>query len=89
MDPKRWDCAIEIQVGRTPQFRVIGDTLTAAAWLVANPRVTHWRVRGGRAHLAARRACLAVLDGDHPPEFARLAFIQAAVEAEIAVRVLT
>ncbi len=76
MDPKRWDKAVEIELGRTGQIRRVTSTQEAAEILL-----TKWPIKGGRMHLAARLACLDVLEGVQPPEYAREAFIAAADEA--------
>lgn len=81
MDAKRWDRAVEIELGKTGRYRVVTNTLTAAEILL-----NEWPVEGGLALLAARYACLDVLEGNQPPEYAKLAFIKAAEEAGLFVR---
>lgn len=45
-----------------------------------------WPTKGGPAHLQARMACLAAMEGTVSPGEARLAFTDAAAEAGILVR---
>lgn len=82
MDPKPWGKAVEIELGKPGMYRVIADTLAAAEILL-----NRWPVEAGPAHFAACYACLDVLEGNQPPEYAKLAFIKAAEEAEIFLRV--
>ncbi|WP_353806412.1 DUF982 domain-containing protein [Mesorhizobium sp.] len=44
-----------------------------------------WPTEWGPRHKQAREACIAVLKGEQPPEFARQAFVEAAREAGILV----
>jgi hypothetical protein len=62
-------------------MRVIASTLEAAEFLLLR-----WPNEGGQAHLHARIACIAVLDGRASPEQAREAFVAAAQEAGILVK---
>lgn len=81
MDPRRWDRAVEIELGKAGRYRVVTNTLTAAEILL-----NEWPLEVGPALLAARYACLDVLEGNQPPEYAKLAFIKAAEEADIFFR---
>jgi hypothetical protein len=82
MDPKRWNAPVTVETRKVGKMRVIASTEEAARFLL-----TEWPVdETGPAHLLARIACIAVLDGEKPPEHAREAFVAAAVEAGIFVR---
>lgn len=81
MDPRPWDRAVEIELGKAGRYRVVTNTLTAAEILL-----NHWPVEAGPAHFAACYACLDVLEGNQAPEYAKLAFIKAAEEAGIFFR---
>lgn len=81
MDAKRWDRAVEIDLGKTGRYRVVTNTLAAAEILL-----NQWPVESGPALRAARYACLDVLEGNQPPEYAKLSFIKAAEEAGIFIR---
>lgn len=81
MNVKLWDEPVEIELRRIGHYRVVTSTREAAECLM-----TRWPEPGGPAHAAARRACLEVLEGNAHPEVARQAFIDAAVEVGIYVR---
>ncbi len=81
MDAKLWNKPVEVELGRIGHFRAITSTREAAECLL-----TRWPESAGPAHAAARRACLAVLEGKAEPEVARQAFIDAAEESGIFVR---
>jgi len=81
MDPKRWTKTVTVFTGKPGKMRVIASTVEAAEFLLER-----WPVEPGPNHLLARVACLAVLEGEYPPEHARAAFIAAADEAGILVR---
>lgn len=59
---------------------MIGSTCTAAECLLHS-----WPKDWGKQHRASREACIAVSKGEQSPDFARLAFIEAAREAGILV----
>ncbi len=71
---------VRLDLGLGARAKVIGSTRTAAECLLHS-----WPQDWGQQHRAAREACIAVLKGEQPPEFARLAFIEAAREAGILV----
>ena len=77
---KYFDRPVRVDLGGGARAKVIGSTRAAAACLLYN-----WPQEWGQQHRAARAACIAVLKGEQPPEFARLAFIEAAREAGILV----
>ena len=81
MDPKRWNKAVEVETEKIGRIRDITSTEEAARFLLER-----WPVEPGPLHTEAQIACLAVLDGEMPPEHAREAFIAAAVEADILVK---
>ena len=81
MDPKRWSRPITFEAPRLGQHRTIASTQEAARVLIND-----WPIQKGRQLKAARKACLAVLEGKKPPSEARNAFIAAAVEADVFVR---
>lgn len=81
MDQKRWTAPVTVFTGKPGKMRLIASTADAGEFLLLR-----WPKEPGPAHLAAREACLAVLDGEQPPGFAREAFVAAAVEADILVK---
>lgn len=81
MDPKRWNKPVTVETGKLGKLRAIASTVDAARFLLED-----WPEVAGPAHLKARVACLAVLDGTEETEHAREAFIAAAVEADILVK---
>ncbi|MBD9375469.1 DUF982 domain-containing protein [Rhizobium sp. ARZ01] len=81
MDPKRWDKGVELELGKTGNYRVVITTSEAAEILL-----NRWPAEAGQAHLHARIACVAVLNGHASPDHARDAFIRAAEEAGIFIR---
>ena len=81
MDPKPWTKPVTVETAKLGKLRVIASTADAARFLLEQ-----WPVDHGPLHLDAREACLAVLDGEKPAEFARDAFVAAAEEAGILVK---
>jgi hypothetical protein len=71
---------VRVDLGPGARAKVVGSTRTAAECLLHS-----WPKDWGQQHRAAREACIAVLKGEEQPEFARLAFIEAASEAGILV----
>ncbi len=72
---------MKILTGKTSSVvRQVSTTAEAAHHLLYN-----WPIEGGRKHLAARRACMAVLEGLKAAHVARTAFAEAADEADILV----
>lgn len=45
--------------------------------------MNRWPVKTGGYHVAARKACLGVLEGLQEARYARAAFVNAAIEADI------
>ncbi len=81
MDEKRFDRPVRVEMGGPGKIRTVTTTREAAECLLYS-----WPTDGGRRHLAARKACMAVLDGLKEARSARLAFENAAEEADILVR---
>jgi hypothetical protein len=71
---------VRVDLGPGARAKVIGSMRTAAECLLHS-----WPQDWGQQHRAAREACIAVLKGEQPPEFARLAFIEAARDAGILI----
>lgn len=82
MDPKRWSKPVEYQAGQVGPYRSVGNTRDAARLLTER-----WPATTGRKFIRAKKTFSDVLDGKRPPSEARAAFIEAANEANVAVRV--
>lgn len=80
MDAILWDEPVQIELRKIGHYRVVTNTREAVECLMVR-----WPKNGGPAQAAARRICFDVLDGNLPPEAARQAFVDAAVEAGIYV----
>lgn len=81
MEDQRFDEPVQILTGKARSVtRQVRSTAEAAKYLLYD-----WPVEGGRKHLAARKACLAVLEGLKAAQVARKAFAEAADEADILV----
>jgi hypothetical protein len=81
VEDKSFDEPVRILTGRAKSVaRQVRSTAEAANYLLHD-----WPVEGGRKHLAARKACLQVLEGLKASHVARKAFAVAAEEAEILV----
>lgn len=81
MEDQRFDEPVKILTGRASSVvRQVSTTAEAAQHLLYN-----WPIQGGRKHLAARKACVAVLEGLKAAHVARKAFAEAADEADILV----
>jgi len=78
---QEWDQAIELNLGGPGRYRTVRSTEEAAVCLMER-----WPTATGEAYLEAQKACLAGLEGSLPSESVRLAFIDAAVEANIHIR---
>lgn len=78
---QRFDEPVKILTGKTSSvIRHVSTTAEAAQHLLYK-----WPIQGGRKHLAARKACMAVLEGLKAAHVARKAFAEAAQEADILV----
>jgi hypothetical protein len=80
MEDREFDKPVQILHGRPGASRLVRSTAEAAEFLLYK-----WPVPGGRKHLDARKACMAVLEGLKEARAARSAFEAAADEAEILV----
>ena len=80
LDTKRWKSYVRVELGGRDQRINIPSTRAAAECLLRS-----WPQEWGPRHKQAREACIAVLKGEQPPEFARQAFVEAAREAGILV----
>ena len=73
--------AVEIELGKIGLYRVITDVEQAAEALLYR-----WPLQDGPALVEAKRACLAAMEGQLDPNIARTAFLVAANEADLSVR---
>ena len=78
MDEGRFDRPVRVEIGGPGKIRAVTSTREAAECLVYR-----WPSDGGKKHLAARRACMQVLEGVKQAIVARRAFEAAAREADI------
>lgn len=79
MENKPFDKPVYIAFGKTGQHRNVTSVREAAEVLLDDK----WPAEAGKRHLAARKACLAVLEGLKEARAARKAFEDAASEANI------
>lgn len=78
--PAHWfSPGVRVAFGRVGQSVIVSSTEKAAELLLDE----RWPRPDGRKHLAARKACMAVLDGQKEARHARKAFEAAAKEADI------
>jgi hypothetical protein len=80
MDIGRFDRPVRVALGGPGKIRIVSSTREAAECLLLR-----WPFEGGRKHLAARKACMDVLQGVKQVRAARQAFQAAAKEADILV----
>jgi hypothetical protein len=80
MDIGRFDRPVRVALGGPGKIRIVSSTREAAECLLLR-----WLFEGGRKHLAARKACMDVLQGVKQVRAARQAFQAAAKEADILV----
>lgn len=76
-----WDQPVTIETLTLGKFQMVSSAAEAARILLES-----WPVDEGEAFLAAKAACLLVLEGRMPAEEARAAFLAAAAEAGVFVR---
>lgn len=76
---QRFDQPVRVALGPSGSITYTVDRVEQAADILLN----RWPVDAGRKHLAARRACLDVLQGLKDAKAARMAFAAAAREADI------
>ena len=81
MQDQRFDEPVQIVLGRSKSTIYKVERVAQAADILLN----RWPATTGRYHVAARKACLGVLDGVKETRHARAAFINAAIEADILV----
>lgn len=79
MDPRYFHPPVRVEFGRVGQTRSVSSAREAAELLLDQ----RWPQPDGRKHLAARQACMAVLEGLKEARHARKAFEAAAEEADI------
>lgn len=75
-----WSKTVVVQIRPRSGFIPVSNTRTAFDLLISR-----WPVTSGKAFWAAQEICLAAMDRRVPHEDARLAFIAAATEANIAM----
>lgn len=76
-----WNERLEVELGHTGSYRVVGDTAAAAEALLY-----WWPTDRGRAYSHAKRVCLSVLNDEMDSSEAKSAFIAAAQEADVSIR---
>ncbi len=81
MHDQRFDEPVRVALGRSRKTIYKVERVAQAADILLN----RWPAKTGRYHVAARKACLGVLDGVKEIRYARAAFINAAIEADILV----
>ncbi|QPC92095.1 DUF982 domain-containing protein [Mesorhizobium sp. INR15] len=81
MKDQRFDEPVRVVLGRSGNTIFNVERVAQAADILIN----RWPVATGQKHMAARKACLAVLEGSREAWVARAAFINAAIEADILV----
>ncbi|MCV3206136.1 DUF982 domain-containing protein [Mesorhizobium sp. YC-39] len=81
MQDQRFDEPVQIALGKSGSTTFRVERVAQAADILLN----RWPAVTGTRHMAARKACLAALEGVKEARFARAAFINAAIEADILV----
>ncbi|KRB20300.1 hypothetical protein ASD99_30605 [Mesorhizobium sp. Root695] len=79
MQDQRFDEPVRVALGRSKNTTFKVERVAQAADILLN----RWPVKTGRCHVAARKACLGVLEGLKEAGYARAAFVNAAIEADI------
>ncbi|WEX09512.1 DUF982 domain-containing protein [Chelativorans sp. AA-79] len=79
MNIGHWNEPVTVRLGRSGAMVDAIDSALAALQVL----IHQWPVQGGPAHANACDICFAALDGTADPEAARLAFKEAAMEADI------
>ena len=80
MNIGHFDRPVRVALGGPGKIRIVSSTREAAECLLLR-----WPSESGRKHLAARKACMDVLQGLKEARAARRAFQAAAKEADILV----
>lgn len=81
MQDQRFEEPVRVALGRSRNTVYTVDRVAQAADILLN----RWPAKTGKMHIAARKACLGVLDGLKEARYARAAFVKAAIEADILV----
>jgi hypothetical protein len=81
MSTDLWDEPIELMIDNSDHFRCVSSSRDAMAFLM-----TSWPSKRGKSFSAARRACLAALNGKIAGATAKSVFVLAADEAGILKR---
>jgi hypothetical protein len=81
MDDGSWEVPITFETHKLGKYWTVTSTAEAARALMHK-----WPVDTGEAYGAALRTCLAAMEGDETPDVARRAFLKAAEEADIFIR---
>ncbi|ESX20177.1 hypothetical protein X747_29105 [Mesorhizobium sp. LNJC384A00] len=81
MQDQRFEKPVHVALGRSRNTVHTVDRVAQAADILLN----RWPAITGKKHVAARKACLGVLEGLKEARDARKAFVEAAKEADILV----
>ncbi|MER9505812.1 DUF982 domain-containing protein [Mesorhizobium sp. M0579] len=79
MQDQHFDEPVRVALGRSRNTIYKVERVAQAADILMN----RWPVNTGGYHVAARKACLGVLEGLQEARYARAAFVNAAIEADI------
>ncbi|RUX91139.1 MULTISPECIES: DUF982 domain-containing protein [unclassified Mesorhizobium] len=79
MQDPRFAMPVSVALGRSGNVIYKVERVAQAADILLN----RWPVATGKSHVAARKACLAVLEGIKEASVARAAFVKAATDADI------
>ncbi|MER9424818.1 DUF982 domain-containing protein [Mesorhizobium sp. M0317] len=77
MQDQHVDEPVRVALGRSGNTIYKVERVAQAADILMN----RWPAKTGRYHVAARKACLGVLEGLKEAHYARAAFVNAAIEA--------
>lgn len=81
METGQWDEPVTFETSKHGQFRTIASTVEAAHVLISQ-----WPHATGKAYAKAQKACLGVLEGRKKASAARKAFVKAAAEASVFIK---
>lgn len=82
MDDGSWEEPITFETHKLGKYWTVTSTAEAARALMDK-----WPVGSGEAYEAALRSCLAAMEGEETPDVAREAFLKAAEEADVFIRI--
>ncbi|WP_421578626.1 DUF982 domain-containing protein [Shinella sp. M31] len=82
MHDASWEEPITFETNKLGKYWTVTSTAEAARALMDK-----WPVDTGGAYEAALRTCLAAMEGDETPDAAREAFLKAAEEAGVFIRI--